>query len=299
MPLTPPPVSARRTSFVARGREVCRADRALIMGIVNVTADSFYDGGRYLDPERAIAHAMELVDQGADLIDIGAESTRPGAIPVDEAEELRRVLPVVAGVSRRVPVPVSVDTTKARVAEQALDAGATIVNDVSALRVDPEMAEVVARSGAGLVLMHMQGTPQTMQHAPQYRDVVSEVAEFFDERMRIAVERGVAKSQIVLDPGIGFGKLLVHNLALINGLQVFAAFDRPLLVGPSRKAFIGHIIDRRVEAREWGTAAAVAIAVARGADIVRVHDVRMMADVVKVASALRDPEAFLQRESHA
>jgi dihydropteroate synthase len=266
------------------------------MGIVNVTADSFYDGGRYLDPARAIARALELVEQGADLIDIGAESTRPGAMPVDESEELHRLIPVIAGVAGRISVPISVDTMKAKVAERALDAGATIVNDVSALRFDPEMTGVVARSGAGIVLMHMQGTPQTMQRAPQYRDVMAEVAEFLCERMQTATTAGIAKSQIILDPGIGFGKLLVHNLTLINELRVLTALDRPVLVGVSRKAFVGTIVDRDVADREWGTAAAVAIAVDRGAGIVRVHDVGIMSDVVKMASAIRSAH---QQERYA
>ena len=291
MTLTLPLVSNHRTLFVARGNEIRRAGRPLIMGIVNVTADSFYDGGRYLDPERAIAHALELVRQGADLIDIGAESTRPGAMPVEESEELRRIIPVIAGVAGRVAVPISVDTMKARVAARALDAGAMIINDVSALRFDPDMAGVIARERAGIILMHMQGTPRTMQRLPRYRDVVSDVAEFLQERMQAAEDAGIAKSQIVLDPGIGFGKLLVHNLALINGLQAFVNLDRPVLVGVSRKAFIGQLADREVQSREWGTAAAVAIAVERGADIVRVHDVEMMTDVVTVAAALRASHA--------
>lgn len=256
------------------------------MGIVNVTDDSFYDGGRYLDSERAIAHAIELLEQGADILDIGAESSRPGAHPVKEEDELARVVPVVAELARRTTVPISVDTTKSRVAQAALDAGASIVNDVSALRDDTAMASVVARSGAGVVLMHMQGTPQTMQTAPTYGEVVAEVAQFFKERIRVAMEAGIAQMNIVLDPGIGFGKLLGHNLELLNRLPELAMLDRPLLVGVSRKAFIGQLVGRSAEYREWGTAAAVAVAVDRGARVLRVHDVGMMADVVKVAAAI-------------
>ncbi|MBH0180931.1 MAG: dihydropteroate synthase [Nitrospira sp.] len=261
-------------------------ERPLIMGIVNVTDDSFYDGGRYVEPEQAIAYAIKLVEQGADILDIGAESTRPGAHPVKEEDELVRVVPVIAELARRMTVPISIDTTKSRVAQAALDAGASIVNDVSALRGDTAMASIVAQSGAGIVLMHMQGTPQTMQMAPAYGEVVAEVIQFFKERMRAALEAGIAHMNIVLDPGIGFGKLLEHNLALLNRLPELDMLDRPLLVGVSRKSFIGQLVGRSAEHREWGTAAAVALAVDRGARILRVHDVEMMADVVKVASAI-------------
>lgn len=256
------------------------------MGVVNVTTDSFYDGGRYVEPERAIAHALELVEQGADIIEVGGESTRPGARSVSEQDELAHVIPVVKGLVHRVPVPISIDTTKSRVAENALDCGASIINDVSALRQDPGMASVIARSDAGVVLMHMQGSPQTMQQSPHYSDVVDEVARFLDERLQNALRAGIARTNIILDPGFGFGKLLVHNLDLLDGLSAFAALNRPVLVGLSRKAFIGKVVERPVEHREWGTAAAVALAVDRGADIVRVHDVAMMIDVVKMAAAV-------------
>lgn len=291
--------TASRDWFQAKGRVVGCQQRPLVMGIVNVTADSFYDGGRYATPEQAIAHALELVEEGADILDIGAESTRPGASPVGEDEEIRRVIPVVTELARRVSVPISVDTTKAMVAERALDAGASIINDVSAMRFDQRMARVVARFGAGVVLMHMQGTPQTMQLDPHYCDVVQEIVRFLDERMAAAAAAGIAKSQIVLDPGIGFGKLLVHNLDILHHLSTFAMLDRPLLVGLSRKAFIGQIVDRPVDRREWGTAAAVALAVDRGAQILRVHDVAMMVDVVKVAAALKAPSSSARQEHHA
>jgi dihydropteroate synthase len=275
-----------RCRFWARGRLIECGERPLIMGVVNVTADSFYDGGRYLDPERAVAHALELVEQGADILDIGAESTRPGAKPVSEEEELARLLPVVGPVARRVAVPISVDTTKSAVAQAALDAGASMINDISALRGDSRMASVVARSGAAVVLMHMQGTPLTMQDAPQYQDVVGEVGQFLRERLQVAVEAGISRLNILLDPGIGFGKLLEHNLDLLNRLTELTELGRPLVVGPSRKSFIGQILGRPVEQREWGTAAAVALAVDRGARVLRVHDVAMMADVAKVAAAI-------------
>lgn len=270
---------------MARGHDIDCRTRPLIMGVVNVTADSFYDGGRYLIPERAIAHAMELVAQGADLIDIGGESTRPGSHPVGEQGELDRVIPVVKELVRLISIPISVDTTKSRVAQYALDHGASIINDVSAMRQDPAMASVVAGSGAAVVLMHMQGTPQTMQLAPHYSDVLTEVVQFFEERMQAAMNAGIARTNIMLDPGFGFGKLVFHNLELLRGLSSLLVLDRPLLIGLSRKAFIGKIVGKPVERREWGTAAAVAIAVDRGARIIRVHDVDMMKDVVKMAAA--------------
>ena len=272
--------------FSAKGREIHCKGRPLIMGVVNVTSDSFYDGGRYVEPEQAIAHALELIEQGADIIDVGGESTRPGAHSISEQDELAHVIPVVKGLAHRVSVPISIDTTKSRVAQRALDSGASIINDVSALRQDSEMASVIARFDAGVVLMHRQGSPQTMQRSPHYSNVVGEVVHFLEERLQNAMRAGIARTNIILDPGFGFGKLLVHNLDLLDGLCAFAALNRPVLVGLSRKAFIGKVVERPVEHREWGTAAAVALAVDRGAHIVRVHDVAMMIDVVKMAAAL-------------
>ena len=274
-------------------------DRPLLMGIVNVTPDSFFDGGRFCDPQRAVAHALRLVEEGADLLDIGAESTRPGALPVDEQEERRRLVPVVAAVAKAVSVPISVDTSKAEVARAAIDAGAIMVNDVTALRGDSAMVDVVAQAGAGLVLMHMQGTPDTMQHAPRYDDVVGEVAQFLAERVRFAIDHGVAKDRIVVDPGIGFGKTLGHNLDLLANLRVFTELGYPLLVGPSRKGFIGQLTDQSVEARGWGTAGVVALAVEQGANILRVHDVGPMKDVAKVAVAIARRISAGVREQHA
>jgi dihydropteroate synthase len=256
------------------------------MGVVNVTPDSFFDGGRFLDPEAAVAHAVRLAEEGTDILDIGAESTRPGSSPVGEQEELRRLIPVVTAVAKAVTIPISVDTSKASVAKAAIDAGAVIVNDVTALRGDAAMAAVVAEAGAAVVLMHMQGTPGTMQQAPFYRDVVKEVSAFFVQRMTFAEAHGIARTQIILDPGIGFGKLVVNNLDLLARLHAFAAFDRPVLLGVSRKAFLEKITGRGVDDRLWGTAAAVALAVEQGVRIVRVHDVAPMLDVVKVAAAI-------------
>ncbi len=273
--------------------------RPLLMGVVNVTPDSFFDGGRYLDAEAAVAHAVRLVEEGADLLDIGAESTRPGADIVNEAEQLRRAIPVVAAVARAVTVPISIDTSKASVAREALDAGAVLVNDVTALRGDPDMADVVARTGAGIVLMHMLGTPRTMQQAPHYDDVVGEISEFFGERIRFAMAHGIVRRQIILDPGIGFGKLLMHNLMLLAQLRRFVQFDCPLLVGVSLKAFLGQIVNRPVQERQWATAAAVAMAVDRGAGILRVHDVKAMKDVVQVTTAVSQLTAVSMKAQHA
>jgi dihydropteroate synthase len=283
----------------AKDRLITFPDRPLIMGVVNVTPDSFSDGGRYLDAEAAVAHAVRLVEEGADLLDIGAESTRPGADTVDEAEERRRAIPVVAAVVKAVTVPISIDTSKAAVAQAALDAGAVLVNDVTALRGDPAMVEVIVRTGAGIVLMHMQGTPRTMQEAPRYDDVVEEISTFFEERIHFAMTRGVVQRQIVLDPGIGFGKLLVHNLTLLAQLHRFARFGCPLLVGVSRKAFLGQLVDRPVQERQWATAAAVAMAVDRGARILRVHDVRAMKDVVQVTTAISRQATVSMKAQHA
>jgi dihydropteroate synthase len=270
----------------AKDRLIEFPGRPLIMGVVNVTPDSFYDGGRYLDAEAAVAHAVRLVEEGADLLDVGAESTRPGADVVNEEEERRRAIPVVTAVAKAVTVPISIDTSKAAIAREALDVGAVLVNDVTALRGDPTMVDVVARSGAGIVLMHMHGTPRTMQQAPRYDDVLEEISVFFEERIRFAMTHGIVRRQIILDPGIGFGKLLVHNLTLLAQLRCFEIFECPLMVGVSQKAFLGQLLERPVQERQWGTAAAVAMAVDRGAGILRVHDVRAMKDVVQVTAAI-------------
>ncbi len=272
--------------LLMRGRRLV-LDRPMVMGVLNVTPDSFSDGGRYLDSGAAVKHALEMVEEGADLIDIGAESSRPGAEPVSEAEELHRLIPVVQEVCRHVSVPVSVDTTKAAVARAAIEAGAAVVNDISAGQADPAMTGVVAETGAGLVLMHRQGTPQTMQRAPQYGSVVDDVRDFLRGRMQAAEQAGIAADQILLDPGIGFGKNLEHNLTLLAGLDAFQSLGRPILVGVSRKAFIGEVLGRRTDDRLMGTAAAVAAALLRGARMVRVHDVKAMQDVVRMIHAIQ------------
>ena len=275
------------------------ASRPLIMGILNVTPDSFSDGGAYVTVEQALGQAGKMHEEGADIIDIGAESSRPGSQPIDEAEELERLMPVLEAVHRAVPIPISVDTTKAAVARRALDAGASIINDITALRGDPLMAEVVAQSGAAIVLMHMQGTPATMQQAPRYGNVTQEVIAFLCERAQTAMKQGIKRSQIVLDPGFGFGKLQEHNLQLLNDFAMLTHLGYPLLAGLSRKQFIGRLTQQPVHERGYGTAGAVAVAVLKGAHIVRVHDVRAMRDTVSVVSAIcRDARSGIEG-SHA
>src|SRR5256886_4431818 len=281
-------LSATPMSWRARGYTLRLQDGVLIMGVLNVTPDSFSDGGRYLGVEAAVARAEQIEAEGADLLDLGGESSRPGSQPVPLDVELARVLPVLAGLAGRIPIPISVDTTKAEVARRALDAGAAIINDVSALRNDPDMADVVAKAQAGLILMHMQGTPATMQHHPAYRAVVEEVCAFLRSRVEAAMAAGIEGERIAVDPGFGFGKTSDHNLALLGGVPALRGLDRPIVIGPSRKSFVGAILGRPVEEREWGTAAAVAVGVFQGAHVVRAHSVAQMRDVTRVAQALRE-----------
>jgi dihydropteroate synthase len=260
--------------------------RTLVMGIVNVTPDSFADGGRYFDPGRAVAHGLELAAQGADILDVGGESTRPGAEPVPLEEELRRVLPVIRSLARQVEVAISVDTVKPEVAAEALSAGASIVNDVAANRSDPAMWRVVAEAGAGYVCMHMQGTPRTMQERPFYRDVVAEVSEFFGERLERLGACGVRREQVVLDVGIGFGKTCEHNLQLLRALATFRRWGRPLLLGVSRKSFLGLLTGAPVTGRLPGSLACAVWAVTQGVSILRVHDVAETVQAVRVIEAV-------------
>ena len=274
--------------FTARQFEFVFPRPALVMGVVNVTPDSFSDGGKYLEPEAAVAHALELVGQGAEILDIGGESTRPGAAPVSEAEELRRVIPVLEKLSGRVRVPISVDTTKPGVARAALDAGASIINDVgAALRADFAMWKIVAEYRAGYIAMHAQGSPATMQENPVYGDVVREVSGFFSERLGLLLnEAGVPVEQVVLDPGIGFGKTAEHNLQLLAGLRTFARWRRPLLVGVSRKSFIGQLLGAEVSGRLPAALACAALAAGGGANIIRAHDVAETVQAVRMAEAV-------------
>jgi dihydropteroate synthase len=264
---------------------------ALVMGIVNVTPDSFSDGGKFLDPAAAVAHGLELVEQGAEILDIGGESTRPQAAPVAETEELRRVIPVIETLARRARVPVSIDTAKPAVARAALQAGASIVNDVAANRDDDLMWCVVAEAGAGYVCMHMQGTPQTMQTNPVYTDVVREVRAFFSDRLPRLNHCGVAADQIILDVGIGFGKSLEHNLQLLRALGTFAELKRPVLVGVSRKSFMGKLLGAELPARLPASIACACLAVAAGVHIIRAHD------VAETVQAVRMTEAILTRRT--
>ncbi|MGN6556672.1 MAG: dihydropteroate synthase [Solirubrobacterales bacterium] len=256
-----------------------------LMGVVNVTPDSFSDGGLYLDPEAAIAHGLELAEAGAEILDVGGESTRPGADPVSAEEELRRVVPVIRGLSGS-PPRISVDTSKAAVAAAALDAGAEIVNDVTALRGDAEMAGLCAERGVTVVLMHMLGEPRTMQEDPRYEDVVNEVKAFLAERLEAAVVAGIDEERVWLDPGIGFGKTAAHNLELLRRLSELRELGRPLVIGTSRKSFIGRIDGSPADQRLGGTIASSVLAAAEGAEVLRVHDVAEARQALTVAAAI-------------
>lgn len=262
--------------------------RTRVMGVLNVTPDSFSDGGAYADPAAAVDRGLRLVAEGADALDVGGESTRPGSAAVGAEEQCRRVLPVIRGLrDAGAALPISIDTRLARVAESAIDAGADIVNDVSALQHDAGMAGVCARRGAAVILMHMRGTPETMQASPVYADVVAEVAACLRERIDAAVAAGIARERIIVDPGIGFGKSLEHNLELLRNIPALRALGVPLLIGPSRKAFLGAILHEPHPAnRDVGTAAVVAHCALAGVHVVRVHNVRMMRQVVEVLSRL-------------
>ena len=270
-----------------RDRTLDPGSRPLVMGILNVTPDSFSDGGTNPDPGSAVERGLALVADGADILDIGGESTRPGSegIPLDE--ELERVVPVVAGLAKRTDIPLSVDTSKAEVARRCLDARAHIINDVTGLRADPQMIKVVAEFGAGVVVMHMQGTPATMQQNPRYVDVVAEVGEFFEERLHTLAAAGIPPECVCLDPGIGFGKTLEHNLTLLANLGAFARFGRPVCLGVSRKGFIGKLCGRAVNERMPGSLAVACFAAGRGqAQVLRVHDVAPTRDAVALLDAI-------------
>jgi dihydropteroate synthase len=275
-------------STLHAGRFRFPLQRPLIMGIVNVTPDSFSDGGRLQNPQQAIAHALHLVEQGADILDVGGESTRPGAVPVSEQEELRRVLPVVEALAAR-GLPVSVDTQKPGVMREAIAAGAAMVNDVMALR-EAGAIEVVAQSDVAVCLMHMQGEPRTMQANPVYREIVSEVMAFLAERIAACERAGIARVRMVVDPGFGFGKSLEHNLSLLKRLRQLTELDAPVMVGMSRKSMLGALTGKPVDQREYAGVAAHLAAVQRGAAIVRVHDVAAMKDALAVWQAVEGEE---------
>ena len=261
----------------------------LVMGIVNVTPDSFSDGGKFFSPEVAISHASKLIRQGADIIDIGGESTRPGAEQVSELEELKRVIPVIEKIRNDNPtILISIDTTKASVAKHAVEAGADIINDVSGLSFDKNMIGVVESFNIPIVIMHMKGNPQNMQLNPKYKDIVNEILDFFKMKIKIAIQSGINRSMIILDPGIGFGKTVDHNFELLSRLNEFNVLELPIMIGPSRKSFIGITLDLPPEDRVEGTAAAVSAGVMNGASIVRVHDVKSMKRVVRIIEKIRN-----------
>jgi len=258
----------------------------LVMGILNVTPDSFTDGGQFVQPDAAVAQALKMAEQGADIIDIGGESSRPDAVPVSEAEELRRVLPVIEQLRERLTIPLSIDTQKSQVAKQALKAGASIINDIAANRLTDEMWRLAAETGAGYIAMHMQGTPQTMQINPTYADVVREIEDFFDDRMGRITAVGVREEQVVLDVGIGFGKTVDHNLTLLALLSRYKKYGRPLLLGTSRKSFISRVLGVGLPDRLPGSLACACWAVAAGVNILRVHDVSETVNAVRMTEAI-------------
>lgn len=269
------------------GRRLELGRQTLVMGILNVTPDSFADGGRFFARDRAVEQGLAMARDGADIIDVGGESTRPFSEPVTAEEEMERVLPVIEALVREIDIPVSIDTTKAAVAREALAAGAAMLNDVSALRFDPDMAGLAAERDAPLVLMHMKGTPGDMQKNPHYEDLIGEILAFLQGAVSRAVEAGVRREQILVDPGIGFGKTFDHNLQVIRQLGRFSELERPLVLGCSRKAFIGHFLGREPDDRDPGTMAAVAVGVMNGAQVVRVHNPAMAVDTVRMVDLIQ------------
>jgi dihydropteroate synthase len=266
-------------------------ERTHVMGVLNVTPDSFSDGGRYFGPDRAVEHGLQMARDGADIVDVGGESTRPYAKRLTCSEEMDRVIPVIEALKRELSIPISIDTYKSEVAQGCLNAGASIINDISALRFDPHMASVAAQGDVPLILMHMKGTPENMQENPLYHDLISEISEFLKDAIDRCVAAGVREDLILVDPGIGFGKTFDHNLAVIKELSRFKSLGRPILLGTSNKAFIGHILGKGVSERETGSMATVAAGVMNGAHIVRVHNVKKTVETVRVIDAIRRGEA--------
>jgi dihydropteroate synthase len=285
-------------TFACGGKSLDFSVKTGIMGILNITPDSFYDGGRYVEPQAAVDRAHQMAAEGADIIDIGGQSSRPGSHPVSEAEEKRRVLPVVQAIAKSVPALLSVDTYRAGIARATLDAGAHLINDISALRFDPALLGVVAAYCAPLILMHMKGMPRNMQLNPSYDALIDEVFAFLHERLKAAQAGGIPAEHLLLDPGIGFGKGTQHNLELLRKLHHFHALGRPLVIGPSRKSFIGRILETEVHDRLEGTAAAVAAAIVQGVDIIRVHDVQAMGRVARMLDAMLRPNFAAPGQTH-
>ncbi|MCM8779055.1 MAG: dihydropteroate synthase [Candidatus Omnitrophica bacterium] len=261
--------------------------RTYLMGILNVTPDSFSDGGKFYNkPGEALSHALRMEEEGADIIDIGGESTRPGARPVSEDEELRRVIPVIKILNKRLKIPISIDTRKARVAKEAIEAGASMVNDVSGLRYDPEMKKVLAKYSLPVVIMHMKGTPETMQKKPEYKNLISEIIDYFKKSIKLAKDAGIREGEIIIDPGIGFGKTVEHNLIILKNLYQFKILGYPILVGTSRKSFIGKVLNLDVDKRLPGTIASCVLAILNGANLLRVHDIKEVKQAVKLIEAI-------------
>jgi dihydropteroate synthase len=276
----------KKPIFEVNGKQHILGHKTWFMGVVNVTPDSFSDPGEYLDKDRAVEKGLEMEKQGADILDIGGESTRPGSDPVSEEEESKRIIPVISELRKRTKVLISVDTTKAKVAEEALAAGADIINDISAFRFDDRMPLLVSDSGAPVILMHMKGVPKTMQSNPFYEDLYQEIRCFLEERIATATAYGIQREKIIIDPGIGFGKSMRHNLAIINNLHFLEILDRPILLGISRKSFIGKILNLPPQERSEGTIASAVLSVLKGAHILRVHDVERVKRAITVAEAI-------------
>lgn len=291
-------------SLQFRGRSLFLGEKTAIMGIVNITPDSFSDGGKFFRHEDALARANQLIEQGADIIDIGGESSRPFSEPVSAKDELERIIPVIKALADRISVPISVDTTKAEVARQAIEAGADIINDISAMNFDPEIGKVAADTGAALILMHMKGTPKSMQQNPVYDDLLGEIYDFLEDAIDRAIAAGIKANRIIIDPGIGFGKTVSHNLEIIKNLDRFSGLRAPLLLGVSRKAFIRKVLGQGSQKElepdhpdiETATQAAVAMGIFGGAHIVRVHDVAKTTPTVKIADAVRNAGSQLSEQ---
>ncbi len=278
--------------------ELLAEQRILIMGILNVTPDSFSDGGLYIDLDKAVAHGASLEADGADIIDVGGTSTKPYSEPAPVEEEIKRVIPVIKKLSQRVSIPISIDTTRAAVANRAIEAGAVIVNDISALRLDPALGSLVADADLPIILMHMQGTPQTMQINPHYDDVMGEIIDFLSDSINLAVSKGIGRENIIIDPGIGFGKTTGHNLTIIKELARLNSLELPILIGASRKAFIGEVLEKKEPAqRDIGSLAVAAVSVMNGASIVRVHDVKQSVEIVRMAEAIRNRHLIMHDET--